>query len=172
LILTGARRSEVAEIRWAEVDMAGRTWTLPASRAKNATECQIPLSDSAAEILRALPRIADSDLVFTRSGRVPIRGFHNVKTRIDALMPAGPSWTLHDLRRTFASGCAKLGIAVHVVEAALNHRSGSIRGIAAVYNRYDYGTEKRAAMAAWSRFVEQLVTGSATANIIELHGGR
>jgi integrase len=172
LILTGARRSEVAGMMWREIDFDAKLWTLPAARAKNATEYQIPLSDSAVQILQALPRIADSDLVFSLSGRVPIRGFHNVKTRIDALMPARPSWTLHDLRRTFASGCAKLGIAVHVVEAALNHKSGSIRGIAAVYNRYSYDTEKRAALETWSRFVEQLVTGNATANIIELRGGR
>ena len=171
LILTGARRSEVAEMMWSEIDTASRVWTLPAARAKNATEYQIPLSDSAVEILRALPRIADSDLVFTLSGRVPIRGFHNVKTRVDALMPAGPSWTLHDLRRTFASGCARLGIAIHVVEAALNHRSGSIRGIAAIYNRYSYDVEKCAAMAAWARHVEQIVTGE-TGNIVQLRGGR
>jgi integrase len=163
LILTGARRSEVAGMMWREIDFDAKLWTLPAARAKNATEYQIPLSDSAVQILRALPRIADSDLVFTLSGRVPIRGFHNVKTRIDALMPAGPSWTLHDLRRTFASGCARLGIAVHVVEAALNHRSGSIRGIAAVYNRYSYDTEKRAALEVWGRHVEGLASGKLVA---------
>jgi integrase len=168
LILTGARRSEVAGMMWREIDFDAKLWTLPAARAKNATEYQIPLSDSAVQILQALPRIADSDLVFTLSGRVPIRGFHNVKTRIDALMPAGPSWTLHDLRRTFASGCARLGIAVHVVEAALNHRSGSIRGIAAVYNRYSYDTEKRAAMAAWARHVQAIVSGETAANVVSL----
>jgi integrase len=168
LILTGARRSEVAGMTWPEIDTASRVWTLPAARAKNATEYQISLSDSATEIFRALPRIADSDLVFTLSGRIPIRGFHNIKTRIDDLMPACPPWTLHDLRRTFASGCARLGIAVHVVEAALNHRSGSIRGIAAVYNRYDYGTEKRAAMQTWARHVEAIVSGEAQANVVSL----
>jgi integrase len=168
LILTGARRSEVAGMMWREIDFDAKLWTLPAARAKNATEYQIPLSDSAVQILQALPRIADSDLVFTLTGRVPIRGFHNVKTRIDALTPAGPSWTLHDLRRTFASGCARLGIAVHVVEAALNHRSGSIRGIAAVYNRYSYDTEKRAAMQVWARHVEAIVIGEAQANVISM----
>jgi integrase len=172
LILTGARRSEVAGMMWREIDFDARFWTLPAARAKNATEYQIPLSDSAVQILQALPRIADSDLVFTLSGRVPIRGFHNVKTRIDALMPAGPPWTFHDLRRSFASGCARLGIAVHVVEAALNHKSGSIRGIAAVYNRYSYDTEKRAAVAAWARHVEAIVSGETAANVVELAKAR
>src|ERR1700738_3032451 len=158
---------------WREIDFDAKLWTLPAARAKNANEYQIPLSDSAVQILQALPRIADSDLVFTLSGRVPIRGFHNVKTCIDALMPAGPSWTLHDLRRTFASGCARLGIAVHVVEAALNHKSGSIRGIAAGYNRYSYDTEKRAALEVWGRHVEGLASGKLAANVFRLaNGGR
>ncbi|MFZ3328271.1 MAG: integrase arm-type DNA-binding domain-containing protein [Methylocella sp.] len=172
LILTGARRSEVAGMMWREIDFDAKLWTLPAARAKNSTKYQIPLSDAAVKILRAMPRIAGSDLVFTLSGRVPIRGFHNVKTRIDALMPAGPSWTLHDLRRTFASGCARLGIAVHVVEAALNHRSGSIRGIAAIYNRYSYDVEKRAAMQAWARHVQAVVGGEAQANVVELARAR
>ena len=173
LILTGARRSEVAGMMWREIDFDARLWTLPSSRAKNATEYQIPLSNSAVQILQALPRIADSDLVFTLSGRVPIRGFHNIKTRIDDLMPGGPPWTLHDLRRTFASGCARLGIAVHVVEAALNHRSGSIRGIAAVYNRYSYDTEKRAALEVWGHHVEGLASAKLAANVFRLaNGGR
>ena len=172
LILTGARRSEVAGMTWSEIDTASRVWTLPAARAKNATEYQIPLSDSAVQILQALPRIADSDLVFTLSGRVPIRGFHNIKTRIDALMRAGAPWTLHDLRRSFASGCARLGIAIHIVEAALNHKSGSIRGIAAVYNRYDYCTEKCTAMTAWARHVETIVSGETAANVVELATAR
>jgi integrase len=173
LILTGARRSEVAGMMWREIDFDAKLWTLPAARAKNATEYQIPLSDSAVQVFRALPRIADSDLVFTLSGRVPIRGFHNIKTRIDDLMPGGPPWTLHDLRRTFASGCARLGIAVHVVEAALNHRSGSIRGIAAVYNRYSYDTEKRAALEVWGHHVEGLASAKLAANVFRLaNGGR
>jgi integrase len=143
LILTGARRSEVAGMMWREINFDAKLWTLPAARAKNASEHQVPLSDSAVDVLQALPRIADSDFVLSVSARGPIRGFHNIKTRIDDLMPACPPWTLHDLRRTFASGCARLGIAIHVVEAALNHKSGSIRGIAAVYNRYSYDTEKQ-----------------------------
>jgi integrase len=83
-----------------------------------------------------------------------------------------PSWTLHDLRRTFASGAARLGIAIHVVEAVLNHKSGTIRGVAAVYNRYSYETEKRACLDAWSRYVEALVSGETGRNIIELAAAR
>jgi integrase len=87
---------------------------------------------------------------------------------LDALLPDMPAWTLHDLRRTFASGCARLGIAVHVVEAALNHKSGTIKGVAAVYNRYSYDAEKRAALDAWSRYVDSLVSGTPVSNVIEV----
>jgi integrase len=95
----------------------------------------------------------------------PITGFYPVKNRLDELMPGVPHWTLHDLRRTFASGLARLGIAIHVVEALLNHRSGVISGIAAVYNRHDYLPEKVAAMATWSNYVSALVSGQSASNV-------
>ncbi|MGI8570374.1 MAG: hypothetical protein ACR2KT_15655 [Methylocella sp.] len=79
-----------------------------------------------------MPRIAGGGgYVFTTNGDAPISGFAKAKERLDAALPQDmPPWTLHNLRRTFASGCARLGIAVHVVEAALNHRSGTIKGVA------------------------------------------
>jgi integrase len=172
LILTGQRRSEVAEMRWSEIDLDAKLWTLPKERAKNHRQHEIPLSDSAAALLRGLPRIAESGVVFTLNGSNAITAFALTKKRLDALMPHDiPPWTLHDLRRTFASGCARLGVAVHVVEAALNHRSGTIKGVAAVYNRYSYDAEKRAAMATWARHVDALVTGVAAGNVVELRRG-
>jgi integrase len=134
-----------------------KTWTLPRERVKNGRKHTIPLADGAVEILKACPRIAGSDFVFTISGRGPIRDFASIKKRVDTEMPEMPSWVLRDLRRSFASGCARLGVAVHVVEAALNHKSGSIRGIAAIYNRYSYDAEKRLAFDAWARHVEGLI---------------
>jgi len=150
LILTGQRRTEVAGVTWQEIDLDAKVWALPAARAKNNREHTVPLSDAAIDIIRALPRIAESSFVFTLSGRRPICAYQLIKNRVDALMPPIPHWTFHDLRRTFATGCARLGIGVHVVEAALNHRSGSIKGVAAIYNRYSYDPEKRAAMDVWA----------------------
>jgi integrase len=63
----------------------------------------------------------------------------------------GLRWTLHDLRRTFATTAARLGIAPHVVEKCLNHSGGTIRGVAAVYNRYAFDAEKRQALEVWAR---------------------
>jgi integrase len=169
LILTGARLSEVALLRWSEIDLVTKVWVLPKERSKNKIAHQIPLSRRALEILEKSPRIAgDQDFVFTTNGKTAVSGFSAAKRRLDAKMPQGtPGWTFHDARRSFASGCARLGIAVHVVEAALNHRSGTIKGVAAVYNRYSYDTEKRKALEIWGRYVETLVSCE-TGNIIEL----
>jgi integrase len=169
LILTGQRRSEVAEMRWSEIDLDSRLWTLPKERAKNHRQHEIPLSDSAAALLRGLPRIGDSDFIFTLSGRRPICGYHLVKQRLDDLLPPDmPAWVFHDLRRTAASGMARLGINLPVIEKLLNHVSGSFAGIVGVYQRHSYDAEKRAAMQTWSRHVEAIVTGEAAANVVEL----
>ena len=78
-------------------------------------------------------------------------------------------WRLHDLRRTAASGMAGLGIAPHVVEAVLNHKSGTIRGVASVYNKYNYRSEMLAALTAWSRRIREIETGEATAsNVVSI----
>ena len=170
LILTGARRNEIAEMTWKEIDLEARIWSLPKERSKNEREHTVPLSDSAILILTGLPRV--SDLIFSLNGRNRITAFHLTKRRIDAAMPPDtPAWTLHDLRRTFASGCARMGVAVHIVEAALNHKSGTIKGVAAVYNRYSYDAEKRGALEAWSRYVEALVSGDPAGNVIPLMRG-
>jgi integrase len=170
MALTGQRRGEIAGMRWGEIDLDAKIWTLPAARAKNNREHVVPLSDSAIAILTALPRVHSREgFVFTLNGAQPVSGFFQAKRRLDAALPSDmPAFTLHDLRRTFASGCARLGIAVHVVEAALNHKSGTIRGVAAVYNKYSYDVEKRACMQAWARHVEVLLGG----NVVELAAAR
>jgi integrase len=173
LILTGQRRNEVSELAWREIDFDALIWTLPATRAKNGIEHTIPLSDLAADTLKACPRIADCEFVFTLNGRAPLTGHHAIKRRLDALMPPDTlPWVFHDLRRSVASGIAGLGINLPVIEKLLNHVSGSFAGIVKVYQRHSFADEKRAAMATWARHVEAIVSGNATANIIELRGGR
>src|ERR1700730_1817054 len=150
-------------MEWKEIDLDAKLWTLPAARAKNSIEHSIPLSDQTVEILKALPRIASSAFVFvfTINARNLIRGTHLVKRRIDKLGPPIPSWVLHDIRRTVASGMAKLGINLPVIEKFLNHVSGSFAGIVGVYQRHSFADEQRAAMTEWSRHVEQLARGEA-----------
>jgi integrase len=110
-----------------------------------------------------MPRIAGSDFVFTLYGRRPICGFHLIKERLDGLLPPDMSaWVFHDLRRTFASGMARLGINLPVIEKLLNHISGSFAGIVGIYQRHSFSDEKRIAMQAWARHVEAIVDSQRT----------
>ena len=146
LILTGQRRDEVGSIRWAEVDLAGRLWQLPKERTKNKVAHPVSLAPRAAAILEALPRIAgEQDFVFTTNGKTAASGFSRAKARIDKALPDSPHWTLHDLRRTAASGMARLGVQLPVIEKVLNHVSGSFAGIVGVYQHHVFTDEKRQA---------------------------
>ena len=75
-------------------------------------------------------------------------------------------WRLHDIRRTVASGMARLKIALPVIEKVLNHRSGSFAGIVGVYQHHDFADEKRAALDGWARFVTTLV-GEPAKNVLK-----
>ena len=93
LILTGQRRSEVAEMTRSEI--VGDTWTLPRERVKNGRHHEVPLSRQAHTLLRALPHIGD-EYVFTVSGSTPYTGFHKGKAQLGKRLagtrqPAG-SW--------------------------------------------------------------------------------
>lgn len=183
LVLTGQRRDEVAGMKWREI--SGDTWTLPRERAKTDKAHEVPLSAPALSILEALPRIDGGGYVFTTTGRTPISGFGKAKAAVHDKMleimrkeatECGDDhekveiapWRLHDLRRTVASGMAKLGIGLAVIEKVLNHTSGSFAGIVGVYQRHEFTEEKRRALEAWGRYVVGLVEGKAVDNIIEM----
>ena len=107
-----------------------------------------------------MPRIPGSAFVLTTTGKAPSNGYSKGKRRLDALLPQDmPAWRLHDLRRTAATGMARLGIDLPVIEKVLAHSSGSFAGIVGVYQRHDFAAEKRAALEAWGRHVEALATG-------------
>lgn len=180
LILTGQRLTEVGEMRWDELDLVNKLWTLPAERVKNGARHEVPLSDPAIDILASLPRIKTTkDFVFTTRRDAAVSGYSRTKDRLDAAMtvagaggaPAIEHWTFHDLRRTMASGMARLGIQLPVIEKVLNHTSGSFRGIVGVYQRHSYSEEKRTALSAWASFVQSTVSCKQTTNVIQIRGG-
>ncbi len=165
LLLTAQRRDEVGGMKWNELDLQKRTWIIPRNRAKSDRGHEVHLSDPAIEVLRSLPPSQSGahhqDLVFTVTGTTAVSGFGNAKRRFDAIITEArrhslglsesteiPGWRLHDLRRTAATGMARLKIAPHVVDKVLNHSSGTIRGVAAIYNRFAYLDERRAALDA------------------------
>ena len=173
LILTGQRRGEVAGMRWDELQ--GDMWIIRRERVKNGREHAVPLAGQALDILPNLPRLGDSPLIFTTNGKTSVSGFSKGKRHIDAAVkaiageddPLDP-WTLHDLRRTFASGCARLGQPIHVVERALNHASGTFAGIVSVYQKHDFADERRRAMDAWAQHVVGLIEGKPADNIVPM----
>ncbi|MGA8650687.1 MAG: tyrosine-type recombinase/integrase [Xanthobacteraceae bacterium] len=158
MLLTGARRSEIAQMAWAEIDADTRVWTLPAERSKNKKAHVVPLSPLAWRIISAVPRLENCPHVFSTTGKGPIANFDQFKKRLDARLNLEP-WRIHDLRRSCASGLQRLGVRLEVTEAVLGHRSGSFSGIVRVYQKYDYSSEKRAALERWSDHIEQITTG-------------
>jgi integrase len=170
LLLTGQRRSEVAGMRWSELDLEKCSWTLSAARTKNKRAHAVPLSSQAAAIIRGVKRIAGSDHVFTTTGLSGLGGFSRAKERLDYRMKAANPWTFHDLRRTCATGMADIGIPPHIVEAVLNHASGHKAGVAGIYNRAAYAVEKADALQRWADHVEQLVTGK-PAKVVPIRRG-
>lgn len=163
VILTGQRRGEVAGMRWSEIDLANATWTIPARRAKNATQHMVPLAPSAVAILESLPRFIGSDFVFTTTGKTPISGFGRLKARLEEASGAD-DWRLHDIRRTVATNMAMMGVQPHVIEAVLNHKSGIVSGVTAVYNRHSYAREKREALTKWAEYLEAMTADVAPIN--------
>jgi integrase len=155
LLLTAQRRGEVTNMRWSEIDFERAVWVIPGAKAKNGLVHEVPLSSSVMALLLATPRFHGSDFVFTTTGTTPVSGLGKVRYRVERAVGAF-DWWVHDLRRTAASGMARLGIAPHVVEKVLNHKSGVISGVAAVYNRYAYEAEKRYALQGWANFVIEL----------------
>src|SRR5262245_13981048 len=172
LALTGQRRDEVAQMRWDELDLKAALWTLPRERVKTNQPHEVPLSAAVVNVLKAVPRIADSPFVFTTNGTAPSSGYSKGKRKIDALLPSDmPGWRLHDLRRTVASGMARLGINLPVIEKVLNHVSGSFAGIIGVYQRHSFAEEKRAALDTWGRHVEQVIAAK-PAKVLPMRGRR
>ena len=128
LALTGQRREEVAQLTWDEL-VAGRVWTIPASRTKNAKPHLVHLSNQAVAVLIRMPKLAN--FVFSVLRAKPFRSFCTSKQKLDKRSGVS-DWRLHDLRRTCVSGMARLGVPPHVADKVLNHQSGTISGVAAV----------------------------------------
>jgi integrase len=162
--------AEVAGLSWSETKDDHARWptlrglaiVLPGERTKNHREHIVPLSEPARAILGVIgarPRRvtatgAPRDLVFG-NGEGPFSGWSNSKEalneRIIKIGPQLPHWTPHDMRRSFSTHAAELGIEPHIVEAVLNHVSGHRGGVAGIYNRAQYITQKHAALSTWAR---------------------
>lgn len=202
LILTGQRRSEVAGLGWGELDRTSATWTIPADRAKNGVSHIVPLSWSVIGELDELAKsTADGEekseevswprtgYVFTTTGKTRISGITKAKIALDSAVAntrhgesedkdsrveieSMPTWRIHDLRRTLATGFQRLGVRFEVTEAVLNHVSGAKSGIAGIYQRHDWKEEKRSALDAWARHVSSIIAPTKHENVVAFGSGK
>lgn len=177
LILTGQRRSEVFEAERAEFDLGAALWTIPAERAKNGVTHLVPLSRPAVGLLRGIGAGEGTGLLFPAHGSPdnPPSGISKAQRRIEAAVAEAlgrdvPHWTLHDIRRTVATGLQGLGIRFEVTEAIHNHISGSKGGIAGVYQRHDWAKEKRAALDRWAAHILRLASGKQAGKVVPIRG--
>jgi integrase len=159
LLLTGSRLNEVAGMRRTELTDEGQTWTIPGERTKNHRIHIITLPKIAIDILATVSTAGD--IVFTTNGETVVSGWSKTKRSLDDAMGI-PPWVIHDLRRTCDTGMNDIGVLPHVVEACLNHVSGSKKGVAGTYNRSTYAAERKVALERWASHIDGLVSGSKT----------
>jgi len=137
-------------------------WTIPSNRTKNHRPLSLPLPQLALKVIDGMPVIAgEAGFVFTVDGKRGVNTFSQAKRELDKAMAkiTGrplPDWLLHDLRRTFVSGLAKLGVQLPVIEKLVNHVSGSFGGVAGVYQRHEFSDEKREALQRWAQHLAGL----------------
>jgi integrase len=180
LCLTGARRDEIASLRWSEIDLDRATITLPPARTKNKRVNLIPLAPAVVALLQVQERRLDADgkprdLVFGFGSR-GWQDWSGSKADLDARIAAAAQdgealagWRLHDFRRSMSTTMhERLGVMPHVVEACLGHVNG---GVAGIYNQSDYLDLKRIALAKWADHVLSLTTGKKTATVVNLRRG-
>ncbi len=171
LLLTGARRSEIARLSWPEVDLEQKLLKVPSARMKGGRDHVIPLSGMAVEIIEGLPHF-EGPYVFTTNdgGHLPIQNFAWAKQVIEARLAKQedqepmPSWRTHDLRRTMRSELSRLRVPEAVSERILDH---TLKGIQGVYNVYEFLDERREALERWAVEVRSIVSPSAD-NVVKL----
>jgi integrase len=157
-LITGQRRNEVGHMRWADLDLTEKTWTIPRADTKSGREQIVPLSPLACEVIRSLPKIGKEFLFLGDNGK-PICGFSSARAKLAEIISEGGAtiapWTLHDMRRTCATGLGRLGVSEFIISKVLNHAPKGVTG--QVYNRYEYVSEKRHALETWARHLENLI---------------
>lgn len=185
LLLTAARKSEIGEAHWGEINVDDEVMEIPASRTKQARAHVIPLSRAAVAVIATLKKVGETpDLIFTTNAKTPVSGFSKAKLQMDVLMEVAlrdaitdeqsrampesalAPWVIHDLRRTVRSNLSKLGVSSDVAERILGHAIPGVRG---VYDRHSYLDEKRDALDRWALHVAGIVTPRPE-NIVPMKG--
>jgi integrase len=163
LMLTGCRRDEIGGLQWSELDLERGLLSIPGGRTKNHHALNLTLPAKAVAIFRSIGRRDGRDYVFgERGGAYSAWSYSSLtlNARIAAQQGAPlAAWRIHDIRRTAATFMAEIGVAPHIIESILNHRGGHKGGTAGIYNRAEYTTEIKRALAVWADHLLAIVEG-------------
>ncbi|MEM8574790.1 MAG: tyrosine-type recombinase/integrase [Pseudomonadota bacterium] len=160
LLLTGARKNEIGQARWSELDLEKKVLVVPAERFKSNAQHLVVLSETAVAIVEALPTFSEPDYLFsTTFGSRPVSGFAKAKEKVDCLMEAQleaklTPWRTHDLRRTVRTKLASLRVADAIAEMVIGHGK---RGLQRVYDQHSYEPEMREALELWASRLRNIV---------------
>src|SRR6202011_378299 len=138
-----------------ELDIEQRIWTLPKGRTKNGKPHIVHLSNEAIVVLNRANKIGP--FVFSIDGAKAFQEFSRAKSELDELSGV-TGRRLRGQRRTCVSGMARLGVAPHVADKILNHQSGTISGVAAVYQRHQFMAERREAIEKWGAHIAHILS--------------
>jgi integrase len=159
ILLTMVRKSELLLARWEHVDFEQAEWHIPAEHSKTGKPHIVFLSRQAIALFRELRALAGgSELVMPGRGSLTKPFAHNaINTALKTALQGQdiPAFTIHDLRRTASTLLHENGWPSDVVEKALNHTIGGVRG---VYNRAEYAPQRREMLQFWADTIEQLMT--------------
>lgn len=185
LFLTAQRRSEVAQMQWSQINKDGR-WAIPKELYKTGRPQLVPLPKQALEIVKARPKLADGDFVFSFTGEFEFQAWSNGKRQLDALILKErkrqaialgenpnlvepiPYWVLHDIRRTARSLMSRAGVRPDIAERVLGH---VIPGVGGVYDRHEYLAEKQEALAKLASVLDRIIH-PLTDNILDISSRR
>jgi integrase len=156
MLLTAQRCGEVCRMQWREVDLATAWWTIPGVVSKNHDPHRVPLTASVLEVLQRRRFGADERFVFSNHRHTCVS---SRAKKAASTLSKGLSFEFraHDLRRTAASFMGEAGVDRFHIAHVLNHRSVTHSTVTAIYDRYRYDKEKRAALEAWSKSLEDIV---------------
>lgn len=160
MLLTAQRSGEVKAMRWDEIE--GNLWVIPGHKTKNGQEQRLPLSRAALACIEALREESTSDTWVFPSRFKQTPHIMDLTKATERLRKAGAptlgKFTLHDLRRTVATGLSEMGIDDVLIAKILNHKWAD-RQVTSVYNRWKKHPEMRQALERWAARLEQIATG-------------
>jgi len=168
-LLSAQRGGEVIQMRWTDITKVDRrrVWTIPADVAKNGRAHSVPLSAAAVAILARRRRAVDRAVawVFPNDLNRGAATDRAKKVHLSTFLAGAEDVRGHDLRRTAASGLARLGVSRETIAHVLNHVDRGPKSTK-VYDRFDRLPEKRRALDAWARNVDRIVTGATAPKVV------